>query len=908
MFGVWNAIIKTPSHQFYTVFTIFQDCKKGIRLVMETEPLFKNLKFENIRIDRNILKATGTDENDQSQELELLFNGETLSGSLIFPYIGPVTFIGGKGRGVSLAEKLQQYGKKSVQENRYWKGKWIWDAQQPEADESAEHRLVYFRRTFHVAEGVKPSLTVEITADSRYRLYVNGRSVAVGPCKGDAHTQYYETVDVSEHLKLGKNVLAVKILRYPALEPFKIGEGGPISVWRSQSAGLFVEASLRDEKDVELEPLHSGPEWQTFRHRGYRHVPKPLIQWMGGVEEVDGTGAPQGWQDPDFDDALWAQALPFGDAHGHFGLLSPWNLVPRPIPFLFEEERTFVGVTKVDGIGREKTEQLLKGAMARREPIQLAVGRKLVMEMDAGELTTGYLEVGVRGGRGSIARVMGSECYEAQDSSEMLRKKGNREDTCGKLIGEFDVYHVAGNTDSRSVEVYEPFWFRTFRYVRLEIEVGEEPLTLEYVAYRETGYPLEVKAQFQCSDEDLNTIWDLSVRTLKRCMHETYEDCPYYEQLQYAMDSRLMMLFTYYISADDRMPRRTIADFYRSRHPSGLLQSRFPSVEPQVIPSFALYWVDMLAEHYEFNGDRELILTYRPAIIELMDWFYEHLTEDGIVGVTSNRYWTYFDWVDVWPYGSPPESIDRPMFLLSLMYATSLRKAAKLLSMTGWNDVAGEMEARADRVCEAVRQMAWSNERQLFRDLPGMEIYSQHTQIMAVLSETVTGDEARQLMERTLREPIHRVTLPFSYQLIQALKKTGLQHLTFEVWDRWRGFALQGLTTLPEMEVNPRSDCHAWSAVPLAEFPASILGVSSAEPGFTAVTIEPQIGKLTWAKGCVPTARGMVEVDWELEGNYFTLRAKVPDGVTAQVKLPDGSVRKLRGEGQFQSTVAMYEA
>ncbi|WP_373232348.1 family 78 glycoside hydrolase catalytic domain [Cohnella sp.] len=782
-----------------------------------------------------------------------------------------------------------------VQKERCWHSQWIWDVRQPEEGGSMEHRLVYFRRSFHVAEGVKPRLAVDITADSRYRLFVNGRSVAVGPCKGDRHTQHYETVDVSSLLRPGDNVLAVQVLRYPALEPFISGAGGPISVWRSQSAGLLVEASLRDEHDAELEPLHSGPEWKVYRHRGYRYVPKPLIQWMGGVEEVDGTGAPQGWQNPGFNDDEWAQALPFAETKGDWGLLSPWNLVPRPIPFLYEEERTFVKVTRSEGIGPEQAEKLMAGAT-----FQLAAGCKLALELDAGELTTGYLTVGVRGGRGSVIRMLCSECYEDPSSSAMRRIKGNRADANGKLMGEYDVYRVAGHADQRSIEVYEPFWFRTFRYVQLEIEAGEEPIELVSFTYQETGYPLEVKGEFRCSDEELNMIWELSVRTLKRCMHETYEDCPYYEQLQYAMDSRLMMLFTYYVSADDRLPRRTIADFYRSRQPSGLLQSRFPSVEPQIIPSFALYWVDMLAEHYEFFGDRELIAAYRPALIELMDWYDARLTDSGIVGVTSDRYWTYFDWVEAWPLGAPPESKDRPMYLLSLMYAASLRKAAWLLEETGWSDAAGEMLARADSMCGAVRRLAWSEERQLFRDLPDTEIYSQHTQIMAVLAGTVIGEEARQLMERTLREPIHLVTLPFSFLLFQALKKTGLHHQAFGLWDRWRVFTKQGLTTLPETEVNPRSDCHAWSAVPLAEFPASFLGVTPAEPGFKTISIEPWPGKLKWAKGSIPTVQGTVEVEWELEANDFQLRVKLPDGVSARVKLPDGTESTLQGAGRFQ--------
>lgn len=896
MIGTWNTIIKTPYMQVYTVFTISEGYG-GISLKMETEPFDMNISFKNIERSGNVLKASGSDARGMTQELELTFEKDSFSGSLASPFLGKMIFNGEKGLGLSLNENLEKYGEKSVQENRYWKGKWIWDVKQPKANENSEHVLVYFRRTFHVPEGVHPNLKLDITADSRYRLFVNGQSVTVGPCKGDRHVQYYETVDVSKHLVQGENVLAVKVLRYPSLEPFKEGEGGPISIWRSQSAGLLVEATLRDDNGLELESLHSGPEWKVYRHNGYRHVSKLLIKWMGGVEEVDGQGAPHKWELPDFDDSSWSLAIPFAETRGFAGNLSPWNLVPRPIPFMYEKERNFIQVTKVEESDETKAKLFLQGS----QPLLVPAYSKLMIEMDAGELMTGYLTVGVQGGRGSVIRMIASECYEPDDSNPArMRIKGNREDTRGKLIGEPDVYHVAGlGNREGSAEIYEPFWFRTFRYVRLEIETSEEPLELLYSTYRETGYPLDVKAQFQCSDEELNTLWDLSVRTLKRCMHETYEDCPYYEQLQYSMDSRLMMLFTYNVSADDSLPRRTISDFYRSRQSDGLLQSRYPSTQPQVIPSFALYWIDMLAEHYEYNKDIDLIVSYRTAMIQLLDWYHDRLTPEGIVGVTSNRYWTYFDWVTEWPFGAPPESMDRPMYLLSLMYAASLRKAANLLRVTSWNDAALDLEKRADDVCIAVRQLAWSVENQLFRDLPDTEIYSQHSQIMAVLAGAVDGEEAKRLMERTLNLEKYRVSLPFSYLLIQALKKTGLQHHVFDLWDRWRVFLSQGLTTLPEMEVNPRSDCHAWSAVPLAEFPGTILGIKPEEPGFSKVIIEPHLGKLQWAKGSIATVKGMIEVDWSLDRDYFHLTAKVPDGVTALIKMPDGTQQTLSGDGHF---------
>ncbi|MEK3669668.1 family 78 glycoside hydrolase catalytic domain [Paenibacillus sp. FSL R10-2771] len=772
---------------------------------------------------------------------------------------------------------------------------------QPESNVAHEHILVYFRRTFFIADGEKPSLKLDVTADSRYQLYVNGQRAEVGPCKPTRQAQYYDSVEVTPFLRTGTNVLAVKVLRYPSSEPFQYGEGGPTSVWRSQSAGLLVEGSVCNEEGDLLESLDTDSSWKVFRHKGYHNRPSSLIMWMGGLEEVDGSGAPSDWTKPEFDDHSWSAACEFAETRG-YGLLNPWQLLPRPIPFLYEEERNFVAVTRVEQIEIPQAEGLLHSPV--KGSLFLQPGQSIAMELDAGELTTGYLYISVHGGRGSEIRLLCAEGYEAQESQERNRIKGNREDTSGKLLGDYDVYHVAGTGEAGDeAEHYEPFWFRTFRYVRVEIEAGNEPLELISIAYRETGYPLDVQSTFHSSDAGLNKLWDLSVRTLRRCMHETYEDCPYYEQLQYTMDSRLMMLYTYYVSADERMPRRTIADFYQSRMPSGLLQSRYPSTDPQVIPSFSLYWIDMLAEYYKHTGDWKLIIRYRPAMLELLNWFNDRLTAEGIVGVTSNRYWTYFDWVNDWPMGSPPESAEHPMILLSLMYAAALRKSSTLFRVTGWREVAGELEMRAESICKAVNKLAWSEEKQLYRELPGTEIYSQHSQIMAVLAGAITGADARGLLQRALREPIHRVTLPFTYLLMQALKQVGLHEELFGLWDRWRIFEQQGLSTLPETEVNSRSDCHAWSAVPLAEFPASLLGITPAEPGYAAIRIAPVIGNLTSASGSVITVQGIVHVEWKLEAGEFKIIARTPDSVPAVIVLPDGSEYSFRNKATF--TVAI---
>ena len=119
---------------------------------------------------------------------------------------------------------------------------WIWETDQFIYGKQS----VFFRRTFDYKKG-KP-LSVMVSADSRFKLYVNGRYVISGPMKGDKFRKYYDTVDITSYLQEGKNMIAAHVLRFP--EDYLAAMNfhcGPISLTGSSRGGFWL-----DSKDADI--------------------------------------------------------------------------------------------------------------------------------------------------------------------------------------------------------------------------------------------------------------------------------------------------------------------------------------------------------------------------------------------------------------------------------------------------------------------------------------------------------------------------------------------------------------------------------------------------------------------------------------------------------------------------------
>lgn len=611
-----------------------------------------------------------------------------------------------------------------------------------------------------------------------------------------------------------------------------------------------------------------------------------------------------GWKKPQYDDGHWNQAKPYIKKLVPEAV-SPGNLKPRNIPYMYRKKGRFQSVISSDivqsmpsgqsvqqgGELRQSgyTQEMWLAFLKGEKELTISAHTEAIVELDAKEEMTGYIKAAFSRGKNAKVSLLYSESY-VQDGvvgPEHIPVKADRMDyERGHLQGYEDFYHVAGVGTRSNPEIYEPYWFRTFRFVRLHIETAEEELMLHSLDYEETGYPLKVAASVRTSDQSLRPIWEISERTLKRCMHETYEDCPFYEQLQYIMDARTQILYTYAVSADDRLARKCMDDLRRSQRYDGVLNCSYPNCNTNVIPGFSIYYILMVYDHMMYFGDRILAAEHMPAIDQILHYFERHLTKEGYVekvgGINMEaRFWSFIDWAKEWndTSGMPTAGLKGPLTMETLLYVYGLQHAGNLADFLGRREEAKIYRDRAKKAQESILEYCMGKNGML-QDGPGIEEYSQHCQVFAVLTDTVDLETGRRNLLKTIEEPGYtQCTVAMRFYLFRALEKTGLYAYTNQYWDTWRNMVKRNCTTCVESEAYARSECHGWGALILYELPSITLGVRPAAPGYKKVRIAPVTGYLTNASGTVKTPVGNIQVSWKIENGAFKIDYEVPQNV-----------------------------
>ena len=371
---------------------------------------------------------------------------------------------------------------------------------------------------------------------------------------------------------------------------------------------------------------------------------------------------------------------------------------------------------------------------------------------------------------------------------------------------------------------------------------------------------------------------------------------------RYAGDTRFVALFHYLLSGDDRLARQAITLFASSVTPEGLLQSRVPSHVQQLIAGFSLYWILMVADHFLFFGDKAFTRAFLPLIDGVLEYFACHVDDLGLVSGIEPDIWQYVDWVASWPAsptgvdkGVPPSgrATNRHTFF-SMLYVHALREAASLLRGVGRTGLVDEYLARAEAVSRAVRQHCFDGE--LFtdstRDIADDGAYSWHCQSFAVLAGIVEGGSAKRLLEEGLRrqDRLSKCSYAMKFYEYRAFAQAGLYHLQYPtLLDPWRKMLADNMSTWAEDDVRQRSDCHAWSAVPLYECLAETTGLYPLEPGCTKIRFAPRLELKEALSATVCLGKDIVaSVGWTSQGRAVEVVLELNRPVAVVSILPGG--------------------
>jgi alpha-L-rhamnosidase len=748
-----------------------------------------------------------------------------------------------------------------------WQASWITHPTAP----LREPVVLHFRRNLKLASTLS-SYIVRVSADNRFIFYVNGQRVGDGPARGDLTHWRYERFDLAPLLKAGENLITATVWNW--------GVYAPIAQMTDRTAFLLESEATGDAS------ISTPKGWMVEIEPGQRPVPRVangFFEYMasGPGEEMDAARYDWSWNEPSASAVDWVPAASpvresiysevnrahSADTTGD----NPWGLIPDELPHM-EYAPTNAGLfVRAEGIDEETGVPAYKSFPS--SPVNLPPSSHIHLLLDRKTLTTAYPQLTVSGGKGSHIILTYAEALYDKD-----HHKGDRDDVSNRIaLGMTDSFLLDGGAH----RTFEPLWWRTWRYLDLDIQTGSDPLTLESLTAQFTAYPFLERASLTTPDPDLPKIWEISWRTARLDAHETYMDTPYYEQLQYVGDTRIQALISYSVGGDDRLARQALQAFDWSRIPEGITRSRYPSSLPQTIPTFSLLYLGMLHDYWMYRPDDDgLARSLVPGTRTVLNWFANYEQPDGLL--KKLPWWSFIDWVsgkqEIPTYDKNGESC-----VTTLEYLGTLNDAADLENALGDPILASRYQSRAAHVRTGLYDKCWSATRGLLADTTDQKGFSQQANILGVLYDVIPKDGQQQVLRRMLAidpgttpDGVLSASYYFRFYLARALDHAGMADDYLDSIGPWRKLLPLHFSTWPEIPGNTRSDSHAWSAHPIYDLLTLVAGIEPASPGFATVRIAPHLGSLPSLTATYPHPQGLIKVEYNRHDTGLSATVTLP--------------------------------
>jgi alpha-L-rhamnosidase len=731
------------------------------------------------------------------------------------------------------------------------------------------------------------TIRAHVSADERYELFLDGRHIGRGSEYGAVDNWYYETYDIP--VDKGEHVIVALV--------WSLGDRAPHAQTTLCHGFIFAP----DEKFSDL--LGTGTsEWSYKKIEGISFVvPSPGLGtrfWgTGANEKICADKFPWGFEKGTGEDWKPVQVLHPGTNGDLRNGAYPSHLMrPAVLPTMMEKDIStgivrFVSmagyddVTQMPVLGRDNlyNEMPRWDLIGKDKSITILPHSVRRVIYDLENYYCAYPFLITSGGSGSRIDL---QWAESLFNERQALTKGNRDQIEGKyLLGMGDVFFPDGGKH----RTFKTLWWRAGRYLQLLVKTSDESLTIERLKLCETRYPLDMESSFNANDIRLSKVIPIAFRTLQMCAHETYIDCPYYEQLMYSGDTRLKMLTTMVTTRDDYLPRKAIETFDNSRLASGLTRSQFPGRCLQVIAPFSLAWIGMVHDFALWRGDREFIRRRMPGVRNVIEGLMLFRNRDGLIACPSG--WNFIDWVPNWKDGVPPGAECGVNSIINWYMIYTLGLASRLEKWMNEPELKARWERIADELACQTTTIFWDAKQGLFADESERTCFSEHAQCLAVLSGKLDTEKQNRIRHSLVNaKNLARTTISFTHFLFEAYRELNLTDAFFQRLGLWFDLESHGFKTTPEQPEPSRSDCHGWGSHPLYHYFATILGIRPDSMGFTTVDIRPQLGSLREIKAKLVHPAGCVEADFTVENRHLSGTVLLPHGIDGTLRYNNRSI------------------
>lgn len=652
---------------------------------------------------------------------------------------------------------------------------WAWDAGLP--DEYAD-----FKAEFEYTGG---ALTLEISADTDYSVYVNGNLAAFGQYPDYPDRKIYDTVDLTDKAVKGKNELL--IVGYHAGENFQ--------THIKREAGIRFEL-LNDGKAI----LVSNENIESRIDPYYvSHVESKITNQLGFTYAYDATAA----------ETDYTRSVVTNTANG--------ELYPRPIKKLdlldrVESKLVKSGTFTLNGgdraADRMQNAILFEGKDGKDGEFYI---------FDLGSEQTGLCEIDFD---------LEKECKAELGWGEHLT-----DGRCRTAVRNFAVEIKGKKGNNHVLNPVRRFggrYFQIFVYGKA---------TVNYLGIRPTPYPITEKP-FSLENELDNRIYKTCINTLRHCMHEHYEDCPWREQALYVLDSRNQMLCGYYAFEETDFAKASLGLITQGMRPDGILDLCYPSGVVIAIPSFSLAFFTQMREHLDYTGDVNFISEKYPMMKKLISTFLNKDRENGLIEnfYGEGRYWNFYEWSETMEgrFNETVRSIEAPINAFLSLALADLSYIAKKL---GHDADAEKYEAERTALNKALKDAFYNEETKLFESFKDRHqgTYSVLTNSLCLLCGAAEGVDKSVIFEILINNGTGNTglkvvpnTLSMNSFRFDALLKNDEEKfapmILNEIRTEYGKMLDRGATTFWETSLgeadfdNAGSLCHGWSALPVYYF------------------------------------------------------------------------------------------